>query len=165
MVDSRIEHIDFLPRVPVVRIVLTCLAYGVLGWALMNEVWFELQLAGRPVLGDLVETVGTGLFLLGSFCFISSFLLLQFRLRFTEEGIRRLTFFGPRFIPWGSFLAAQVESWRGYLVLGLWVSKRRWICVPLLEFKKSASLLEEIKSRLPVQVQVSEKQLALLGDL
>lgn len=165
MGDSKIDEIDFFPRLPIVRLVLTCLAFGVLSWAFVNEVRFEFQLAGPPALGDLVEAVGIGLLLLTSFCFITSFLLLQFRLRFTEAGIRRLTLFGPRFIPWGSVRAAQVESYRGYLTLGLWVSRRRWACVPLLEFRRSACLLAEIRRRVPVEVRASDKELALLGDL
>ena len=165
MDHSRIEGIDFGPQVPIVRLVLTCLAFGVLGWAFVNELRFELQQTDRPALGDMVEVIGIGVLLLGSFCFITSFLLLQFRLRFTEAGLHRLTLFGPRFIPWGSVRAAQVESYRGFLVLVLWVSQRRWICVPLLEFKRSARLLAEIRRRVPVEVQVSHKQLALLGDL
>ena len=165
MLDSRIEHIDFMPRVPIVRLVLTCLAFGVLSWAFMNEVWFELRFTGGMAPADLVEAIGIGLFLLVSFCFITSFLLLQFRLRFTEAGIRRLTLFKPRFIPWGSVRSAEVESYRSYLTLGLWVGQRRWVCVPLLEFRRRARLLSEISKRVPVEVRVSEKQLALLGDL
>ena len=165
MGDSRIDDIDFSPQVPIVRLILICLAFGVLVWAFVNEVRFQLQLEGRPTRGDLVETAGIGVLLLTSFCFITSFLLLQFRLRFTEAGIRRLTLFGPRFIPWRSVLAAQIENYRGYLVLGLWVSRRRWICVPLLEFKRRGRLLAEIRSRLPVEVRASEGQLAVIGDL
>jgi hypothetical protein len=164
MGDYRIEEIDFLPQVPVVRLVLTCLAFGALGWAFINEVWFEFQLAGRLTLTDLVEAVGIGLLLLTGFCFITSFLLLQFRLRFTEAGLRRLTLFGPRFIPWSAVRAAQIESYRGNLVLTLRVSQRRWVCVPLLEFRRSARLLAEIRRRVTVEVRASERQLALLCE-
>lgn len=162
--DSRIDEIDFIPRVPVVRLVLTCLAFGVLGWAFVNEVWFKFQLVGQPSLGDLIEAVGISLLLLASFCFITSFLLLQFRLKFTKTGIHRLTLFGPRFIAWGSVQSASLWNYKGYVCAELRVSRRRWICVPLLEFKKSARLFREIKSRLPVEMRASENQLALLGD-
>jgi hypothetical protein len=164
MADSRIGEIDFLPRVPVVRLVLTCLAFGVLGWAFVNEMWFEFQLTGPPNFGDLVEAVGISLLLLASFCFITSFLLLQFRLKFTEAGIHRLTLFGPRFIAWGSIQSASVWNLKGYVCLELHVSRWRWVCVPLLEFKRSGQLLREIESRLPVDVRASENQLALLSD-
>ena len=162
MHNPRIEDIDFLPRVPIVRLALTCLVFGILGWAFANDTWFEFQLAGRLTRGDLVEAIVIGLMLLVIFCFITSFLLLQVRLRFTEAGIRRLTLFGPRSIQWSDVRAAQVESVKGYLVLGLWVSRRRWVCVPLLEYRRGARLFSEIRKRVPVEVRASDKQLTLL---
>lgn len=162
--ESRIEEIDFSPRVPVVRLILTGLAFGVLGWAFANETWFEFQLAGRLALRDLIEAIGISLLLLVSFCFITSFLLLQFRLKFSEVGIRRLTLFAPRFIKWDSIRSASVWSYKGYVCLELRVSRCRWVCVPLLEYGKGARLFREMKKRVPIEIHVSEKQLAVLSD-
>ena len=164
MSSYKIDEIGFGPRVPLVRLVLNCLAFGVLGWAFINETMFEFQAVGQRTLSDLVEVIGISFLLLASFSFTTSFLLLQFRLRFTETGIRRFTLLGPRFIPWDSVRAAQLESFKGYLMLSLWVSRWRWIYVPLMEFRSSARLFEEIRRRLPVEVRATENQRALLGD-
>jgi hypothetical protein len=164
MVERRIEEIDFRPRLPVVRLVLACLVFGFLSWIFVREKWLEFNMVDRPTSpGVLVEVVGIGLLILAGFGFITSFLLLQFRLRFTEAGIRRLTLFGPRFIPWGGVRAAQLGSYKGYIALELLVSRRRWVCIPVLEYGRGAHLLEEIRRRLPVEVRASERQLALLA--
>ena len=160
----RIEELDFRPRLPAVRLILSCLVFGVLAFAFVNEKWIDFNLAARPMADNLAETVGVGLLLLLSFGFIASYLLLQFRLKFTEAGIRRLTLFPPWFIPWDSVQAARIGSFKGYLALELWVSRRRWICVPLLEYRRGDLLLAEIRRRLPVEVQVSEKQLSQIRD-
>jgi hypothetical protein len=162
--ETRIEEIDFRPRLPVVRLILSCLVFGVLAFAFVSQKWVDFNLADRSMASDLAETVGIGLLLLLSFGFIASFLLLQFRLKFTEAGIQRFTLFSPWFIPWNSVQAARVGSFKGYLALELWISRRRWICVPLLEYRKGNRLLAEIRRRLPVEVQVSEWQLSQLGD-
>ena len=146
------------------RLILSCLVFGVLAFAFVSQKWVDFNLAARPMAADLAETVGVGLLLLLSFGFIAGFLLLQFRLKFTEAGIRRLTMFSPWFIPWESVRAARVGSFKGYLALELWVSRRRWICVPLLEYRRGDRLLAEIRRRLPVEVQVLEKQLSQLRD-
>jgi hypothetical protein len=162
--ETRIEEIDFGPRLPAVRLILSCLVFCVLAFAFVSQKWVDFNLAGHPMAADLAETVGVGLLLLLSFGFIASFLLLQFRLKFTEAGIQRLTLFSPWFISWNSVEAARVGSFKGYLALELWVSRRRWICVPLLEYRRGDRLLAEIRKRLPVEVQVSEKQLSQLRD-
>lgn len=164
MGEPRIEEMDFRPLFPVLRLLLACLVFGFLGWVFVNEKWLEFNMTGRPTpLSLLVETVGIGILILTGFGFITSFLVLQFRLNFTEEGIHRLTLFAPRFIPWGSVRAAQIGSYKGYLALELLVGRRRWVCIPLLEYGRGAHLLEEIRRRLPVEVQASDRQLALLG--
>lgn len=164
MGEPGIEDIDFRPRLPAVRLALACLVFGFLGWAFAGEQRFELQRGDSLTLGRLAEALGIGLMLLAGFGFITSFLLLQFRLRFTEAGIRRLTLFRPRFIPWGGVRAARVGSYKGYLTLELWVSRRRWVCVPLMEYGRGWRLLAEIRKRVPVEVQVSDKQTALMRD-
>ena len=164
MVQSRIEEIDFRPRLPIVRLILACLVFGFLGFIFVREKAFEFSMAGRAnSAGLLIESIGIGLLMVLAFGFTVSFLLLQFRLRFTEAGIRRLTLFGPRFIPWSSVRGAQLGNYKGYLALELFVSRRRWICIPVLEYGKGFQLFEEIRKRLPVEVHASDGQLAMLG--
>jgi hypothetical protein len=162
--QPRLEQIDFSPRLPVGRLILTCLVFGFLGWVFVREKQFEFTQPDAPTLRDLLETGGIGLLLLVSFGFITSFLLLQFRLRFSESGIRRFTLFGPWFVPWSAVRTAHVSNYKGYLALELRVSRWRWICIPLLEYRRGARLLNELRTRLPVEVVASEKQLALLSD-
>ena len=164
MAHPRIEEIDFRPRLPIVRLGLACLVFGFLGFIFVREKLFEFSMADHanyPAV--LTEAVVIGLLIVLGFGFITSFLLLQFRLRFTEAGIRRLTLFAPRFIPWSSVQRAQLGSYKGYLALELFVGRRRWICIPVLEYGSGFHLFEEIRKRLPVEVQASDRQIAVLG--
>jgi hypothetical protein len=162
--SKRIEEINFHPQLPVVRLALSCLAFGFLFWSFIDECGDKLRQGARTDTAFLVETACISLFLLGGFGFVTSFLLLPFRLRFTEKGIRRLTLLPPRFVPWSAVLAAQVGSYKGYLWLELWVSRMRWVSVPLMEYRKGAELLAEIRQRLPVEVRVTEEQIAHLRE-
>ena len=164
MGTSRIEDKDFQPKLPLYRLVLVVIVFGVLGLAFLNDKWSDYKFAGKLELSDLFEFIGIGLILLLGFSFIVAFLLLPFRLRFTELGIRRRTVFGPWFVAWGSVRAAHVGNYKGYQALELRIGRWRWICVPLLEYKNAGALLAEIRSRLPVEVKVSDRQLSLLRD-
>ena len=164
MAGQRIEEMDFRPRIPIVRVLLAVVVFGFLAFIFANEKRYEFNLPDRPTASDLVETIGIGLMLVFGFGFITSFLLLPFRLKFTELGIRRFTLFPPWFIPWKSVLVARIGSYKGYLALELSVRRFRWICIPLMDYKAGARLLAEIRRRLPVSVQVSERQLSQLGD-
>lgn len=163
MAEQRIEEIDFRPRIPIVRLILAIAVFGFLALIFANEKRYEFSLPDRPTASDLVETVGIGFMLILGFAFITSFLLLPLRLTFTESGIKRFTLFPPWFIPWNSVRVARIGSYKGYLALELSVRRFRWICIPLMDYKSSARLLAELRGRLPVDVQVSERQLTQLG--
>ena len=83
---------------------------------------------------------------------LASYLTLPLRLTFTEEGIRRRTVLPPRFVAWHSVRAASLGAARGHFWLELKVGQWRWICIPLSDYRRAASLLSEIRARLPPEL-------------
>lgn len=162
MLEGRLEDKDFGPRVPFLRLALCCAAFGTLGllFALETRNAFVYGLprgasfwAERAFVCALILTAFAGLVL---------FLLLPFRLRFTEAGLERRTLFGPRFLPWAAVRGARLTRLRGYFALELSPGGWRWLLVPLLEYRRAATLLAEISRRLPCEVQDPGGQLAAL---
>jgi hypothetical protein len=164
MSKPKLEEMDFGARPDFLRLTLACLIFSFLGYLFYLDTVSRLK--DTPVTDPqlVVEKVTVSLFLLATFGFIVSYALLPQRLKFTEEGVIRRTLLPPRFIPWVAVRRAQIGSYKGYYALELWVSGWRWVCVPLLQYKKGASLLDEVRWRLPVEVVASERQLARLSD-
>lgn len=128
----------------------------------------ELEYKSLSDLGFIAETVFVCLILLSFISFMLSYLLLQYRLRFTEEGLHRRTLLKPRFIPWKDVQRARMGSVAvragTLLLLELCVCKWRWVWIPLLEYRRGASLFEEIRKRLPVEVEIRRSAQELLSD-
>ena len=159
---------DFKPRLPLFRLTALLLAFCFLTFAFITDTKYRLEFKSITELGFLAETVFVGLTLLSFIGFMLSYLLLQHRLRFTEEGIHRRTLFKPRFIAWKDVKRARMGSVaiRGgtLLLLELCVGRWRWVWIPLLEYKRSASLFGEIRKRLPVEVEIRGRAEELLRD-
>ena len=49
-----------------------------------------------------------------------------------------------------------------FLLLELCVNRRRWVWIPLLQYRRSASLFAEIRKRLVVEVEIKGKAQELL---
>jgi hypothetical protein len=165
---TRFEEMDFKPRLPLFRLILLLLVFCFLTWVFINETKTQLEYKSITELGFLAETIFIGLVLLSFIGFMLPYLLLQYRLRFTEEGLRRGTLLMPRFIPWGAVKRARLGSVaiRGgtFLMLELCVSRWRWVWIPLLEYRRSASLFGEIRKRLTVEVEINGRAQELLRD-
>ncbi|MBX3278455.1 MAG: hypothetical protein KF868_10685 [Acidobacteria bacterium] len=161
---TRLEDMDFKPRTPFLRLALILLVFSFFTFVLITETKSRLEFSPITDPNFLAETVFVVLLLLLFSGFMLSYLLLQFRLRFTEEGIHRRTLLKPRLIRWDDVKRAQVSGVRGYFALELWVSRRRCVLVPLLEYGRGRSLLAEIRKRLAVEVEVSERNLAVLRE-
>ena len=160
---------DFKPRVPRLRVTLTLLVFCFFTFAFITDTKTRLEFRSITELDFLAETVFFAFILLFFLGFMLSYLLLQFRLRFTEEGLERRTLLKPRFIPWSDVKRARVISsttggGRGYYALELWVSSWRCVSIPLLEYGRGRSLIAEIGSRLPVELEVTERDLTLLRE-
>lgn len=156
--SGRLDDMEFGPTLPVFRLALACLLLAFLALVFTNEAAVGRTLGRARTARFVAEAAAAALFMAAAFGLLVSYLLLPFRLRFTEEGLRRWTLFGPRFVPWSAVKKAQIGSYRGYYALELWVTRRRWVCVPLLEYRRGAALLDEIRRRLPVEVAVSSRQ-------
>lgn len=159
---------DFRPRLPVFRLTLLLLVFCFFTFAFIAETKTRLEFRSITELGFLAETIFVGLVLLSFICFTLPYLLLQHRLRFTEEGLNRLTVFKPRWIPWEGVKRARmgfvVSGGGTLLLLELCVNRRRWVWIPLLQYRRSASLFAEIRKRLAVEVEIKGKALELLRD-
>lgn len=165
---TRLQEMDFKPRLPRIRLTLLLLAFGFLTFAFVTDTKTRLEFRSITELDFLAETVFIVVVLLSFITGMLSYLLLQHRLRFTEEGLHRRTVFKPRFIAWKDVKRARMGyvTVRGgtLLLLELCVNRRRWIWVPLLEYRRSASLFAEIRKRLPVEVEISGRALEILKD-
>ncbi|HLL76742.1 MAG TPA: hypothetical protein VK421_15920 [Pyrinomonadaceae bacterium] len=161
MLETRLDTMDFRPDFPLFRLLFFCAGYGMLclGFALETRNVFTYN---SPVAaGTIVERVLIGAMLLSVFVSLALWLLLPFRLRYTEAGILRRTVFRPRFIPWQSVTAASLTSFKGSVWLELRATGRRLpVLIPLIEYRRAASLLAQIRRRLPVDVQDPGGQLA-----
>lgn len=161
---TKLEEMKFDPRPGRLRLLLVGIVFSFLTAGFIHETKSRLEFTTITDPRFLVETIFIALLLLSGAGFLVSYLLLQHRLSFTEKGIHRRTLWPPRFIAWSNVRRAQISNFKGYFALELSVSKRRWICIPLLEYRRSASLMTEIRKRLPVQVVMSEQDLARLRD-
>ena len=154
MLETRLDTTDFGPRFPLFRLALACAAFGALGFLFALET-HNAYIYGVPATtGFLVERAVIAAMLLAAFSALALHLLLPLRLRFTEAGIRRRTVFRPRFVPWRNVLGARLTSFKGGVWLELKVAGRRtWIVVPVAEYRRPATLLAEMRRRLPVEIQ------------
>ena len=159
---------DFKPRLPLVRLTLLLLVFCFFTFAFITDTKTRLEFRSITELGFLAETVFVGLVLLLFIGFTLPYLLLQHRLRFTEEGLHRWTLLEPRFIPWRDVKRARmgfvVSRGGTILLLELCVNRWRWVWIPLLQYKRSASLFAEIRKRLAVEVEIRGRVQELLRD-
>ena len=161
MLETRLDTTDFGPRFPAGRLALACAAFGALGYLFALETRNAVTFGAPATRGFLVERAGIALMLLLGFSLIVLHLLLPLRLRFTEAGIVRRTLLRPRFVAWQGVTGARLTSFKGNVWLELKVVGRRtWIVVPVGEYRRAASLLAELRRRLPVEVQHADGELA-----
>jgi len=128
--------------------------------------WFVRELRSSEPGGDLLA----GGLLVGGW--VLGFALLMFyvvlgslRTKLLEDGIRVRMWRGWREFHWRDVRAAKVTSQKGAvmtLVLNYGGMRRVRIC--LNDYRKSRSLFEAIRARLPVPVKVHDFQLASLRD-
>lgn len=161
MLETRLDTIDSGPRVPVIRLALACLAFGSLGFLFFLDTQNTIKYNSPATAGFWVERASIAAFMLLVFSLIALHLLLPLRLRFTEAGIARRTLFGPHVVPWKNITQARLGNFKGYVMLEMKIVGRRlWISVPVSEYRRPASLLAELRRRLPVAVQHADSHFA-----
>lgn len=161
MLETRLDTIDFRPDFPFFRLAFFCVGYGMLCLIFALETRNQFTYDLPVTTGFVVERLVIGAMLLGVFVMLALWLLLPFRLRFTEEGLRRRTIFGPRFVPWHGVTRARLSSFKQSVMLELNAKGRRLpLLVPVSEYGRRATLLAEIRRRLPVEIEDPAGQLA-----
>ena len=116
------------------------------------------QLFGQPNVGDYL-LVGLYLvaYLLIPFPILFYWLYNAHRFTFTDTGLRVLTPFGRRFVPWGEIERAslRIRSAEGAIFhrLDLFVGRRQRLGIPLSDYLRGATLLAAIRPRLPVPLE------------
>jgi hypothetical protein len=87
------------------------------------------------------------------------------RTTFYEAGILVLGLGGRRFVAWSAVRSASLGRFKGTVELALRADGRRFpISVPLTSYKKSLTLLAEIRRRLPVAISDPGNIAATLRD-
>lgn len=88
-----------------------------------------------------------------------------YRIAYYESGIIITGLGGRRFVAWGAVRGAQINRFKGNIELALRADGRRFpASVPLNSYKKQATLLAEIRRRLPVPIDDPHNIVALLTD-
>jgi hypothetical protein len=102
--------------------------------------------------------------------FACSGLLLYFttavyRIAYYESGIIITGLGGRRFVAWSTVRDARINQFKGNIELALRAEGRRFpFSVPLNSYKKQATLLAEIRKRLPVPINDHRNLAATLTD-
>lgn len=123
------------------------------------------QLRDPTSLGDVFGWLGTFTVTFACVALLLYFTTAVYRVRFYESGIVTLGLRGRRFVPWGNVRGAGLNRFKGTVELALRVDGRRLpISVPLTSYKKSVTLLSEIRRRLPVPVNDPGNITASLTD-
>lgn len=156
---------DFAPRHPLPALVLFAVGYG--GGAGFATLMLFRELGLHATSGAAISAEQALLLILH--LVIGGFLLLYFvfgahRFRFFDDSFQVLTWRGRRRFAWADVRRAELGTYRGNVELALVMGPRQVVSLPLGSFRRGASLLAFIRSRVPVPIAATEAQLALIAD-
>jgi hypothetical protein len=161
----RIEDINFEPHrgfaVFMIGLSVTfTLVFGTIGAV---NVYRQLR---APTLGtDFFGWLGTFLVTVACAALMLYVSTIIHRTAFYEAGILVLGLRGRRFVPWSAVRGASLHRFKGTVELALRADGRRFpVSIPLTSYKKSVTLLAEIRRRLPVAINDPGNIAAMLTD-
>ncbi len=163
----KLEDIDFEPRKvqATCMFIVTLLGYGLgLGSAIYYGLKQSLEVVSSSP-ANLFEVVFIILaYSLGFFFLLLYAVFNPYRFTFMEQGAWVYTWRGRQFFAWHKVERATLSSYKGHIDLSLRLGRLRYIAIPLSSYKKGGRLLAEVRRRLPVEVEVSKEQAAMLED-
>lgn len=149
----KLEDIDFEPHrgfaiFMIGLSVVFTLVFGTVG--AVNVYW---QLRQRTSTSDFFGWLGTFLVAVTCAALMLYVSTIVHRTTFYEAGILVLGLRGRRFVPWSTVRGASLHRFKGTVELALRADGRRFpVSIPLTSYKKSVTLLAEIRRRLPVPI-------------
>jgi hypothetical protein len=157
--------VDFGPQKPILMLSLFILFYGFGLGAAVFFIVVDMISRSPASLANLLEVA----FIIGSYLLVALFLLFYvifspYRFVFAEDGLQVLTWRGRQFFSWEEVRKASLSSYQGNIDLVLHCGGLRYLTIPLTSFRRSASLFEAVKQKLPVRIAASEQQLRRLQD-
>jgi len=161
----KIEDIDFKPHRGFAIFAIACSVVYALVFGAIVLVNVYRQLREPTTTSDFFGWLGTFVVTFACVALLLYFSTAVYRVAFHESGIIVLGLRGRRFVPWGAVRAAQVNRFKGTFELALRADGRRFpLSVPLSSYRKQATLLAEIRARLPMPIDDPNNLAALLTD-
>jgi hypothetical protein len=159
----KIEDMNFEPRKGIVisSIVFSVLVNLVFGTIIGVNLYRQL----RSPTADFWGWVGAAAVTFACISLLLYFTTATYRIAYHEAGLVLLGLRGRQFIPWLAVTGARLNRYKGNIELALDAGGRRFpVSVPLSSYKKQATLLAEIRKRLPVAIHDPRNTEALLVD-
>ena len=161
----KIEDMDFEPRrgVAIFTIGFSVIYTLVFGTIVVVNVYRQLREPSMST--DFFGWLFTFAVTLACVMLLLHFTTAVYRVAFYEAGIVVIGLGGRRFVPWGTVRDARINRYKGNIELALRADGRRFpLSVPLNSYRKQATLLAEIRKRLPVPINDPSNIVALLTD-
>ena len=159
-------ELRFEPSGPLTGLLLFLVAYGLGGgfatWMTYREV---VASASFQALGTAQAAFLIVLYVIGAYLLLLYFVLGPQRFRFHNSSFTVFTWRGRMRFQWSAVRRATLSTYRGNVELALFIGRVRRVSVPLTGFRKAASLLTAVRTRVAVPLEASEAQLALVRDL
>jgi len=154
---------NFAPRKGLVITTLVMSAFVTLVFGTIVAVNVYWQLRDPTPTSDFWGWLGAAVVTYSCIAMLLFVTTATLRIKYDESGLMIFGLGGRRFVPWSAVMHAHVNRFKGNVELTLKAEGRRMpISVPLTSYQKAATLLEEIRRRLPVAINDPGNVAALL---
>ena len=161
----KLEDMDFEPHRGFVNFTIAFAVVYTFVFGAIAVVNVYRQLREPTSTGDVFGWLGTLAVTSACVALLLYFTTAVYRISYYESGVVIHGLRGRRFVPWGAVRAAQLNRFKGSVELALRADGRRLpASVPLTSYAKQATLLAEVRKRLPVPVHDPGNLAAMLTD-
>jgi Bacterial PH domain len=162
----KIEDMNFEPRRGFAIFAIALSVIFTLVFGTVAVVNFYRQLREPTSTLDVFGWLGTLVVALSCSALLLYVSTAIYRIAFHEAGVVILGLRGRRFVPWSAVRDARVNRFKGNVELALRADGRRLpVSIPLNSYKKSLTLMAELRRRLPVPVHDPAEVAATLTDV
>jgi hypothetical protein len=147
------EEIDFGRKNPMVWIVIFVVVYGLIFGGMVYLGVRDVLWRGVTSIGVAIEAVSICLMYLAGFvAFLFYALVSHYRFQFTDEGMNVLTWRGRQFFRWRDVQRVNLSIVEGGADLALDFGGLREVNIPIFNYRKTRTLVNEIARRIPVPI-------------